>query len=365
MTTKKIILAHDSFTQLGGAERVVMGLAEIFPTSPIYVLVAKKEILDRLPVSISSRVKTTPLQYLYNIYPKFQHLLPFIPVTLFFTKIPTCDILLSSSSAFAKGFRKPKDAKHINYCHTPTRFLWTDENYFYQEVPMIVRLPAKIFLWWLKKWDLKIARSVDIFLANSKEVQKRIKQFYKRDSEVVYPFIDSSQWQSGNPQILDGKYFLIAGRLHAHKQNDMVVQACNELGLKLHVVGDGRDKEHLKTIAGPNIKFLGRVSDEELRGEYAGASAYIYPQKEDFGLMPVEAACAGTPTIAANVGGALETVIDGITGTFFEFHSKEDLKRVLSNWDKSRYNIENLRSHALQFNKETFTKKIEDIVQRI
>jgi glycosyltransferase involved in cell wall biosynthesis len=157
-------------------------------------------------------------------------------------------------------------------------------------------------------------------------------------------------------------YFLIAGRLHAHKHNDLVIEVCNELKINLHVVGQGRDEEHLKAIAGPTIKFLGRISDAELQKEYAEAMAYIYPQLEDFGLMPVEAAASGTPTIGANVGGSLETIIPGKTGQWFNFGDKESLRTVLQAWDKTRYTKEDLLRHAENFSKEKFDEKITRIV---
>lgn len=432
-----VVLAHDSLTQLGGAERVFLEMAEMFPDAPIYVLVADPRVIAQLPEAVQKRIITTKLQWLYRLYPNFQHLLPFIPFVLWLTRIPKCDVLLSSSSAFAKGFRKPKgpalslrggsvtkqstvssseqsrlprrsqsltprnDARavHINYCHTPTRFLWTDREYIVQEVPWIVRIPARIFLWWMKGWDLRAAKKVDVFLANSKEVQMRIKQFYNRESEVVYPFVDTEVWKptvsaelrvqsaelrgqndvslntqhsrlpapeavgNGGQAALNTKsYFLIAGRLHAHKDNDLVVEACNELGLQLHVVGSGRDEAHLKSIAGPTITFLGRIGDEALRQEFSGARGYIYPQLEDFGLMPVEAASCGTATIGVAVGGSRETIVPGKTGEWFERGNKVDLMRVLRVWDESKYSVEELQAHASKFSKEIFKEKVVVVV---
>ncbi len=482
----KIVLAHDSFTQLGGAERVVLGMAEIFPEAPIYVLVADPKIVAQLPEHVQwftpsgsplqkgrerarePRIKTTKLQWLYRIYPKFQHLLPFIPFVLWFTRLPECDVLLSSSSAFAKGFRKPRRpqlslevisssysspreerlgevvenknnsggivnassvtmtspnpssrggekervsprggeqdihdnhrAIHINYCHTPTRFLWTDSEYVVQEVPWIVRLPARLFLWWMKQWDLRAARNVDVFLANSTEVQERIQKYYHRTSEVVYPFVDTEFWMPGqhsqqsfrhpepasdegsalpaeeilrsqglpqNDRVGSGGYFLIAGRLHAHKHNDLVVAACTELELPLHVVGSGRDEVHLKSIAGPTVTFLGRVTDEKLREEFAGARAYIYPQLEDFGLMPVEAASCGTPTIGIDAGGSRETIVPGVTGEWFHKGNKDELKKLLEHFDESKYSVEALRKHAEQFSKQQFVERINAVIHNI
>lgn len=382
----KLILAHDSFTQLGGAERVFLEMCKMFPEAPIFTLACDKKVLDQLPPNVVDRIHTTPLQYLYNLYPKFQHLLPFIPLALWLTKIPQCDILLSSSSAFAKGFKKPvkstlsADATsaspplgesskvktiHINYCHTPTRFLWINPEYFFQEVPKLVRLPARLFLWWMKKWDKRIVSRVDIFLSNSKEVQARIKKYYDRESEVVYPFVDVQYWegllqssQMQSPPFTQTKYFLLAGRLHAHKDNDLVIRACNELKLNLIVIGSGRDEIRLKSLAGPTITFLGRTSDEVLALAYKNAEAFIYPQLEDFGLMPLEAASCGTPTIGLDEGGTGETIVPNVTGEWFKKGDLDNLKRILENFDKSRYDAEVLKKHARSFSVEKFKSEI-------
>lgn len=362
----KIVLAHDSLTQLGGAERVFFAMAEEFKEAPIYTLVLDKNIASQLPPGLLRRVRTTPLQYVYNLYPKFQHLLPLIPLAVWFTKIPACDILLSSSSGFAKAFKKPKNSLHINYCHTPTRFLWTDKEYIIQEVPLFLRLLAKMFLIWLKKWDLRAARMVDVFIANSKEVQGRIKKFYNRDAAIVYPFVDTQFWRScleKNPS--PEKYFLIAGRLHAHKQNDMVIRVCNQLKLNLHVAGTGRDETRLKSISGPTISFLGRIGDEELKKQYSSAEGYIYPQLEDFGLMPLEAAACGTPTIGLNIGGSRETILPGKTGEWFSLGNQDELAKLLQGWDKNKYSLENLREHAEKFNKSNFLFLLKKIVSNL
>lgn len=373
-----IVLAHDSLTQLGGAERVVLGMAEMFPQAPVFVLVADERILLQLPEDVRSRVRTSPLQWVYRVFPKFQYLLPLVPLAVWLTRIPACDVLLSSSSAFAKGFRKPAGATHVDYCHTPTRFLWTDAAYVRQEVPWLVRLPARLFLWWMKQWDLHAVRRVDVFIANSAEVQQRIKTYYHRESEIVYPFVDTEFWQqqgigyrgkgivspvsASTFTLHPSPYFLIAGRLHAHKNNDLVVRVCTRLGLPLHVVGTGRDEAHLRSIAGPTVQFLGRVSDEVLRQEYEGARAYIYPQLEDFGLMPVEAAACGTPTIGLDVGGTRETIVPGVTGEWFSQGDEAALAKLLQEWDDEKYNPEVLREHAQKFGKALFIQQLKRIV---
>ncbi len=379
VTTQRVVLAHDSFTQLGGAERVVLGMAEASPEALIFVVVADEWILQQLPEAVRRRVRTSPLQWVYRVFPRFQYLLPLVPLAVWLTRIPACDVLLSSSSAFAKGFRKPAGAIHVDYCHTPTRFLWTDVAYVRQEVPWLLRLPARIFLWWMKRWDVSVARAVDVFIANSVEVQQRIKAYYHRESEVVYPFVDTEFWDSAQCLVpsaqledkvelstkhfaLSTNYFLIAGRLHAHKNNDLVVRVCSRLGLPLHVVGAGRDETYLRSIAGPTVQFLGRVSDEVLRQEYEGARAYIFPQLEDFGLMPVEAAACGTPTIGLNVGGTRETIVPGVTGEWFSQGDEEQLAKLLQEWDDEKYNPEVLREHAKKFGKERFVEQLTHIV---
>ena len=226
----------------------------------------------------------------------------------------------------------------------------------------------------MKKWDFAGAQRVNKFIANSKEVQGRIKEYYKRDSEVIYPFIDLDFWkpmqssppfQGGVPGVaggggwIDNKNlitFSLAGRLQAHKKNDLIIEIFNELGLPLHVVGSGRQEEYLKSIAKPNVVFLGRVSDEQLRNEYSGALGLIFPQNEDFGLMPLEAAACGTATLAYGHGGALETIIPGITGEFFESYDNEKIKQLILNWKSEKYKAEDLRSQAEKFSKRSLSK---------
>jgi glycosyltransferase involved in cell wall biosynthesis len=196
---------------------------------------------------------------------------------------------------------------------------------------------------------------VDKFIANSQEVQSRIKKYYNRDSVVIYPPVDTDFWK---PAAAKQDYFLIAGRLQAHKRNDLIVEIFNEIGLPLHVAGTGRQEEYLKSIAKPNIKFYGRVTDEELRDQYSGAKGFIYPQIEDAGLMPLEAAACGTATIGIAKGGTLETVIPDETGELFLDYDKEKIKQLILNWDGGKYSMEKLRAQAEQFSKAKFKFQI-------
>jgi glycosyltransferase involved in cell wall biosynthesis len=361
MTTKilpsQIALAHDSLTQYGGAERVFEAVHEMFPESDAYTLVKDSGMDSHLS---GWKIITSPLQGLYSLYPHYTHLFALIPIVLKIWKPIPVKILLTSSSSFIKALIKPEGAIHIDYCHTPTRFLWMDPEHAYQEIPAVLHPLAKAYFSWMKKWDLRAAKNVDFFIANSKEVQKRIKNIYKRESEIIYPFVNTDFWE---PTQSKQDYFLIAGRLQYAKGLKTVIEVFNDLGLPLHVVGTGRFERQLKSMAKGNIKFLGRASDEVLRDEYSGARGFIYPQFEDFGIMPLEAAGCGTATIGLAKGGSLETIIPNQTGELLEIINAQTLKTAVLNWDETNYSQETLIQHSKQFNKENFQQKLLAFVE--
>lgn len=349
-TAPKIALVHDSFTQLGGAERVFEHIREVFPQATVFTLVIEKKLRARYA---HWNIKTSWLQKVYNLYPRFPHLLPLIPLAVSCMDFSGYDLIISSSSSFVKNIRVPAGARHICYCHTPTRFLWVDGEYINQEVPAGLRWLARMFFGFLKKWDYAGAQRVTKFIANSREVQKRIKKIYGRESSVVYPGVDTDFWR---PTAAKKNYFLIAGRLQAHKKNDLIIKIFSRLGLPLHVAGTGRQENYLKTISKPNIKFLGRISDEFLRDEYSGALGFIYPQIEDFGLMPLEAAACGTPTLGYAAGGNLETIIPGRTGELFVDYGDEAIMQIIRDWNPDKYSIGALQDQAAAFGKKFFEK---------
>lgn len=355
----KILLAHDWFTQYGGAERMFLGVAEAFPNAPVYTIAYDASLKKNYFSSLVLR--TSFLQYVYRWFPRLQYLLPLMPVAVGSLRLAQADIVLSSSSSFIKGLRKPTGSIHINYCHTPTRFVWSESEYVNQEAPPLLRPPARYYLRWFKRWDYNAAQRVDFFIANSKEVQRRIKEYYHRDSVVLYPFVDTKFWM---PVKSKQNYFLLAGRLHTHKNNEMVIRLFNRLRLPLHVVGTGRQEKYLKSIGKENIVFLGRVTDEKLREEYSGARAYLFPQYEDFGLMPLEAASCGTATIGLHKGGTLETVVPGKTGELYD-GTEVSLEKIVTGWDVSKYKAQNLISHAQKFNKERFKRELETFVRGV
>ncbi|MCC7356507.1 MAG: glycosyltransferase [Candidatus Doudnabacteria bacterium] len=356
-----IALAHDSFTQLGGSERVFDCIHELYPDAPVYTLVADEKYRNLFD---DWDLRTSFIQHLYLIKKNLQYWLIFIPLALKFMK-PQAKVVLSSSSSFIRNLNVDKNSIHVNYCHTPARFLWGEQEYAAQELPKILKplYPLLMkYLSWMQKWDYAHAQKVTHFIANSAEVQSRIKKYYNRDSVVIHPFVDVNFWK---PTRSKQDYFLIAGRLHAHKNNEKIVEIFNELGWPLHVVGTGRQEEYLRSIAKPNITFLGRVSDEVLRDEYSGAKGYIYPQFEDFGMMPLEAAACGTATLGLARGGSLETIEPGVSGELFSDVTKDSIKTYIQAWDHLKYNLQALQNHANKFSKESFKRKLTEFMKPI
>jgi glycosyltransferase involved in cell wall biosynthesis len=356
----RVALVHDSLTQLGGAERVLRDLHEVYPDAPVFVLVHDPKILKEFE---DWTIVSSPLQYIFKYIPKFQWMLFLIPWAVRIFDFSEFDVVISSSSTFVKAIKVPKHVVHIDYCHTPPRFLWSEsESYVKQEVPVLIRPFIKLFLSWMKKWDYKAAQRVDYILTNSKNVQGRVKKYYNRESIVLYPAIDTEFF---HPEGDKHGYYLIAGRLQAHKNIDLVIEAFNRLGLQLHVVGTGRAQKDLEKAAKDNIHFFGRVEDEILRKEYSGALAFIYPQDEDFGLMPLEANACGTPVIAYRKGGSLETVIEGKTGAFFDQQSVESIVEVLEKFKPEHYFSEDLFDNAEKYAKGRFAHELQEFVEKV
>jgi glycosyltransferase involved in cell wall biosynthesis len=353
-----IAIVHDSFTQQGGAERVVEFLHEIFPTAKVYTLVLDQRLQTKY---LAWSIQTSWLQKLYNFYPKLQYWLLLIPTAVNSLNIDA-KIIISSSSSFVKNVKPSAGAIHICYCHTPARFLWNESKaYVKQEVPVWLRPLANLFLSRMRKWDIQGTFGVDYFIANSKETQQRILKTYERKSEVIYPCVNTNFWR---PTKAKKNNFLMAGRLQEHKNFKDVILLFNRLKLPLHIAGTGRSERQLKALANNNIRFLGRISDEALRDEYSQARGFIYPQIEDFGLMPIEAACCGTPTLARRYAGSLETVQENITGKFFSGDFK-DMEDILLDWDNQQFELDDLINWGKKFNFENFKQQILSLVNKI
>ncbi|MGE5602921.1 MAG: glycosyltransferase, partial [Nitrososphaerales archaeon] len=303
---RRVALVHDWLNQVGGAEYVLEVLVRMFPGAPVFTSMYAPE---RMPLAYRAwDIRTSFMQHLPGITRKHQVYMPVYPLAFDRVDLTGYDLVLSNKSGFCHGVHVPPAARHVCYCLAPTRFLWQYEAYSAREVlGNSVDVMLRPLLGPLRRWDYAAAQRVHHFIAISREIQDRIRHFYDRDSTVIYPPVDIQRFSPSTAGL--GDYFLAGGRLIPYKRTDLAVQACSELGLRLLVFGDGRDRPALERMAGQSVTFLGRVPPDDLARLYAGARAFIFPGLEDFGIAPLEAQAAGRPVIAFAGGGALETVL--------------------------------------------------------
>jgi glycosyltransferase involved in cell wall biosynthesis len=352
-------LVHDFLIQMGGAEKVVEAMAEAWPEAPIYTSATFGENL--FPVFRRSRVHNSWMQRLPGMtkhHKKFFFLYPFAFRSL---RLPEKSVAWISSSSFAKWIPKPRGSTFVCYCHTPPRYFWTPDEYLANEIgsPVLrrfVRMLMPFFRW----SDRRQARKIDVFIANSRNVRNRIRDCYGKESVVVYPPVDVERFQVGEKS---EDFFLIVSRLVAYKRIDLAVEAFTRSGRKLVVVGDGPDRERLEAMAGENVEFLGRAPDETVTDLMGRCRGFVFPGSEDFGITPVEAQACGKPVIAFGEGGALETVIPGVTGVFFEHPDADSLVGAIEKFDTIEWDRHRIRRNAEQFSVERFlenTRKVLD-----
>lgn len=356
-----IAIIHDYLNQYGGAERVIEVMHEIFPNAPIYTSIYDKK---KMPDSFQSmNIKTSFMQKLPLLEKHFKKYLLFYPRAIESFDLKEYDLIISSSSAFAKGAIKRDEACHICYCYSPMRFVWDFENYIKNEgLNLIFSKSLPPLLKSIKKWDLGTNKRVDYFVAISQHIKSRIKKCYGIVSDVIYPPVNTHKYKISDKQ---EDYFLIVSRLNAYKKIDLVIHAFNKLGLKLKIVGSGPYREKLESlVSNNNITFLGRVSEDELIGLYGSCRALIFPGEEDFGIAPVEAQAAGRPVIAYGGGGVLETVVADATGVFFKENNIDSMTEAINRFMKLENNFDSgiIRNNALRFDKEIFKQKFKDYV---
>lgn len=355
----KLALVHDYLIQNGGAEKVVDVMHGLWPDSPLYTLLFDPK---SIPTFQGRDIRTSFLEKLPLGRRKYQWYLPLMPTATEHYDLSDYDVVLSSTSAFAKGILTRENSLHICYCHTPTRYLWSDTHSYVEElrVPRLVKMMLPPLLSRLRMWDKQAADRVDVFIANSQTVQKRIQKYYGRDSTVIHPPVDTHRFHiSPQPK----EYFLTGGRLVAYKRYDLVIQAANRTKLPLKIFGTGPVEADLKKMAGPNVTFLGRVSDKDQATLYSGAKAFIHPQEEDFGITPVESMAAGVPVIAWKKGGATETVKEHVSGVFFEEQIWEELADIMVRWNHYSWNPSSIKQHAETFSRKQFEEKLRTFVQ--
>lgn len=366
MTNKlKIALVHDWLTGMRGGEKVLEVLCELFPDATIFTLVHKSRSVS--PTIEEMKIVTSIIQKFPGSKTHYQYYLPLMPRAIEQMNVSDFDLIISSSHAVAKGVKKNKYAIHICYCHTPMRYIWSQyENYFGKDRSnFFVRTAMKLFRKYLQRWDVKSSDRVDYFVANSKNVKQRIKDIYKRDADVIYPPVDINRFHVSRN---DGKYFLIVSALVPYKRVDIAVEAFNKIGERLVIVGTGSELKRLKSIAKENIEFHGWVLDDELPEYYSNCKALIFPGEEDFGIVPLEAMASGKPVIAYAKGGALETVIDSDimrTGILFKEQNVDNLIDAVRRFNNSIFDADEIRNHALKFDREVFREKIRQYIKNI
>lgn len=355
----KVALVHDLLVQYGGAEKVLKTLEEIFPEAPIFTLVFNEEKMGKF--FNKNKIKTSFIQNLPRGSSAYRWYLSLMPTATENYDLSGYDLVISSSSAFAKGVITATETLHICYCHTPTRYLWTDTHQYINGLSNnnLIKKIIPTVLTKLRMWDQLSADRVNHFIANSENVKKRINKFYGKDSFIIYPPIDTEKFKL-NQRL--GNYFLTGGRLVPYKKFDLTITAFNRLGLPLKIFGIGPEYEKLKKMAKPNIEFLGFVSDENLATLYGQAMAFIHPQVEDFGITAIEAMASGRPVIAYGDGGILESVKNHETGLFFDEQTWESLADTILSFNPEKFNPQLIRQEAEKFDKKVFKDKIEDFV---
>lgn len=355
----KVALVHDWLFHMRGGEKVLEAMAELYPDATIYTLFYDKRKLS--PSLQRMKIQASILQYFPGIKIYYRWLLPFLPWLIQSLKIEPVDLVVSSSHCVAKGIIVPQGAFHICYCHTPMRYIWGFEEVYFKKFPSIIRMAVEAILNSLRQWDLKSNNSVHEFISNSENVRKRIKNFYGRESVVIYPPLDVSLFKlSEKPR---GEYYLVVSAFVPYKRVDLVIEAFNQLDRQLLIVGGGPlDADYRRLRKSEKISFLGQVSSQQLKELYSRARALIFPTEEDFGIVPLEAQACGTPVIAYGQGGALESVK---TGVFFAAQSPESLLQIIPEFEKLNFNSKEISIRVEEFDKSHFQSRIRSFVESV
>jgi glycosyltransferase involved in cell wall biosynthesis len=358
----EVALVHDWLNQMGGAEAVLETLVQMFPQAPIYTSIYWR---DEMPAAyLNWDIHPLWLNRAPRIYEKHQQYLPLYPLAWNGLRLSRYQVVLSNKSGFCHGVRasdKRYAALHICYCLTPTRYVWTFDEYARSEgLSAPLRLALKPLVLALRRWDYQAAQRVDHFIAISTEIQQRIRRYYGRESDIIYPPVDLRRFA---PQRDRGDYYLMVSRLIPYKRLDLAIEAFNRLGLPLIIAGSGRDAGRLENLAKPNVRFLGRVPDADLPDLMARCKAFIFPGNEDFGITPVEVQASGRPVIAFGAGGALDTVVDGVTGVHFAEQSVDSLAAALERFNTLKFDPAIIRRHAETFSTETFKQRLTAFIE--
>jgi glycosyltransferase involved in cell wall biosynthesis len=357
----KIALVFDWMTTRGGAERVNLHLAGIFPNADIFTSVINHK---KFPELKDRNIKTSFIQKLPFAKKKHQLFLSLMPYAYENFDLSEYDLVISSSHSCAKGIITKPETLHICYCHAPMRYAWNNWHQYINEykLPGFIKRIGKKMIHKIRMWDKISADRPDFYFANSKCTQNRIQKYYRKESKILPPSIDVHSFQIANGYL---DYFLAVGRLTPYKKFDLLVETFNKNKLPLKIVGTGIQEEELKKKAKSNIEFLGYVSEKELRKLYRECKALVFPQLEDFGITPLEVMASGRPVIAFKAGGALETVVDKVTGGFFEEQNEKSLNEVINKFQNIKVDPLKIRKHAEKFDHKHFKEELLKEIRRL
>jgi glycosyltransferase involved in cell wall biosynthesis len=356
----KVALAHDYLNQYGGAERVLEQLHSYYPDAPIYTSMYDPSVMP--PDYRSWDIRTSFMQRLPLVKKQHQAYLMAYPIAFESFDLGPYDVVISNSSAFCKGVVTGPNTLHISYCLTPMRWVWRYRDYVERErLGGFARAVLPPLIHYLRVWDAGASSRVDRYIAISTAVAARIRKYYRRDSVIIPPPVDTEQFALSRTS---GDYYLTVARLAPYRRIDLIVEAFRELGLPVKIVGIGRDRARLEARATPNIEFLGRVDDETLADLYANCRGYLFPGEEDFGIAPVEAQAVGKPVVAYGAGGSLDTVIDGETGVLFPHQTPKDLADAIRRLETMSFDPERIRRNAERFSVSVFRESLTKYVEQ-
>jgi len=362
-TWPNVAVFHDNFAQMGGAEKVAEEIYGLLPGATLHSTVALPEILSE--GLRRAHIKTSWMQLLPGLKRHFRHYFLFYPFAVESVDLSKYDLIVSSCFGYAKGVRKRRGAVHVSYCHTPMRWVWRYEDYSERAgFGGLTRRLLPLFLSVLKRWDLRASRQPDYFIANSNVVAERIRKFYGREAVVIPPPIDVQRFTPAAPAPAED-YYLVLSRLVPYKRIDLAVEACTRLKRKLIVIGDGPDRARLEKLAGPTVKFLGRQPDDAVVNYAARCRALLFPGEEDFGMTPLEVNAAGRPVIAFRAGGAVETVIEGVTGVFFETPDAAALAETIKRFEQRSWDVSAMQGHARKFDRAVFADRLLSFLRQV
>jgi glycosyltransferase involved in cell wall biosynthesis len=351
----KVAIIHYWLVGMRGGEKVIEALCEMYPQADIFTHVY-------VPDAVSNRIRQHRIIPTFiNALPRaarmYKTYLPLMPLALEQLDLRGYDLVISSESGPSKGIIPPADAVHVCYCHTPMRYIWNMYHDYRDSAGLLTRWMMPPLAHYLRAWDVSSAARVDSFVANSTTVAKRIRRFYGAESAVIHPPVDTASF-SIVPSSELGDYYLMAGELVSYKRPDLAIRAFNEMKLKLVVIGGGEMLDEARRLAGPTVTVMGPQPFDVLRQHYARCRALIFPGEEDFGMVPVEAMASGRPVVAYGKGGATETVVDGVSGTFFAEQSVEAIASAVKRLAELELDPTEIAAHADQFGRAQFFRKM-------